>query len=125
MEGLSEETRVSVGEAFATVCVVVPVAELLVASPLYVAVITSEPKGKRVVAIVTVPLEAVMVPLPSVTPPLVIVIVPVGPTGTDAVMLTVWPKVLAPEVLTVTTGVAFATVWVTVDTEELKFPSPL
>lgn len=122
---MSEETRVSVGEAFATVCVVVPVAELLVASPLYVAVITSEPNGKRVVAIVTVPLEAVMVPLPSVTPPLVIVIVPVGPTGTDAVMLTVWPKVLAPEVLTVTTGVAFATVWVTVDTEELKFPSPL
>ena len=122
---MSEETRVSVGEAFATVCVVVPVAELLVASPLYVAVITSEPNGKRVVAIITVPLEEVMVPLPSVTPPLVIVIVPVGPTGTDAVMLTVWPKILAPEVLTVTTGVAFATVWVTVDTEELKFPSPL
>jgi hypothetical protein len=33
MEGFAEETRVSVGEAFVTVCVIVPVAELLVASP--------------------------------------------------------------------------------------------
>jgi hypothetical protein len=71
------------------------------------------------VEIVTVPLEEVMVPLPSVTPPLVIVIVPVGPTGTEAVIVTDWPKVLAPEVLTVTVGVAFATVCVTVATEEL------
>jgi hypothetical protein len=60
-----------------------------------------------------------MVPLPRVTPPLVIVIVPVGPTGTEAVIVTVWPKVLGPEVLTVTVGVVLATVWVKVATEEL------
>ncbi len=51
-----------------------------------------------------------MVPLPRVTPPLVIVMVPVGPFGTDAVIVTDWPKVVGPEVLTVTVGVAFATV---------------
>jgi hypothetical protein len=71
---------------------------------------TSEPTGSTVVEIVTVPLEAVIVPLPSVTPPLVNVIVPVGPFGTEAVIVTEWPKILVPEVLTVTVGVAFATV---------------
>jgi hypothetical protein len=88
-------------------------------------VIRSEPTGSVVVVIVTVPLEEVMVPLPSVTPPLVIVMVPVGPAGTKAVIVTDWPKVLGPEVVTVTTGVVFATVWVKVATEELKLPSPL
>jgi hypothetical protein len=68
---------------------------------------------------VTVPFEEVMVPLPSVTPPLVIVMVPVGPTGTEAVIVTDWPKVLGPEVLTVTVVVVFATVCVKVATEEL------
>jgi hypothetical protein len=68
---------------------------------------------------VTVPLEDVMVPLPRVTPPLVMVMVPVGPVGTEAVIVTDWPKVLEPGVLTVTVGVVFATVWVTVATEEL------
>ena len=88
--------------------------------------ITSEPTGSVVVVIVTVPLEEVMVPLPSVMPPLVIVMVPVGPTGTEAVIVTDWPKVLGlGPLLIVTTGVVFATVWVTVATEELKFPSPL
>ena len=33
VEGLIDDTRVSAGEALLTVCVVVPVAELLVASP--------------------------------------------------------------------------------------------
>jgi hypothetical protein len=33
VEGFVEEVRVSVGEALDTVCVVVPVAELLVESP--------------------------------------------------------------------------------------------
>jgi hypothetical protein len=70
----------------------------------------SEPTGRVVVVIVTVPLDEVMVPLPNVTPPLVIVIVPVGPGGTEAVMVTDWPKVLGPDVFTVTVGVAFATV---------------
>ena len=68
--------------------------------------IKSEPTGNTVVVIVTVPLEEVMAPLPNVTPPLVIVIVPVGPTGTEAVIVTDCPKVLEPEVLTVTVGVA-------------------
>jgi hypothetical protein len=88
LEGFMEEVRVSVGEAFVTTCVVVPVAELLVVSPPYVAVIRSEPTGNVDVVIVTVPLDAVMVPLPSVTPPLVIVMVPVGPFGTEAVIVT-------------------------------------
>ena len=125
MEGLTEETRVSAGEALVTVCVVVPVAELLVASPPYVAVIVSEPTGSVVVVTVTVPLEEVIVPLPNVTPPLVMVMVPVGPAGTEAVIVTGFPKMLGPGVLTVTVGVAFATVCVTVETDELKFPSPL
>ena len=84
----------------------------------------SEPTGRVVVVIVTVPLDEVMVPLPNVTPPLVIVIVPVGPGGTEAVIVTGLPKMLGPEVLTVSVGVAFATVCVTVATDELKFPSP-
>jgi hypothetical protein len=77
------------------------------------------------VVTVTVPLEEVIVPLPNVTPPLVIVMVPVGPAGTEAVIVTGLPKMLGPGVLTVTVVVAFATVWVTVATDELKFPSPL
>jgi hypothetical protein len=64
-------------------------------------------------------LEEVMVPLPSVTPPLVIVMVPVGPAGTEAVIVTDWPKVLGPDVLTVTVVVALATVCVNVATDEL------
>jgi len=85
----------------------------------------SDPTGSVVVVIATVPLEEVIVPLPSVTPPLVIVMVPVGPAGTDAVIVTDWPKVLGPDVPTVKVGVALATVWVRVATDELKFPSPL
>lgn len=50
--------------------------------------ITSEPTGSAVVVIVTVPLVAVMGPLPRVTPPLVMVMVPVGPLGTEAVIVT-------------------------------------
>jgi hypothetical protein len=88
MDGFKEDVRVSVGVAFVTVWFAVPVAELFVASPLYVAVIRSDPTGSVVVVIVTVPLEAVMVPLPSVTPPLVSVMVPVGPAGTEAVIVT-------------------------------------
>jgi hypothetical protein len=70
----------------------------------------SEPTGSVVVVTVTMPLEEVIVPLPNVTPPLVIVIVPVGPAGTEAVIATGLPKTLGPGVLTVTVGVAFATV---------------
>jgi hypothetical protein len=85
----------------------------------------SEPTGSVVVVTVTVPLEEVIVPLPNVTPPLVIVMVPVGPAGTEAVIVTEVPKTLGPGVFTVTVGVAFATVWVTVAIDELKFPLPL
>jgi hypothetical protein len=52
-------------------------------------VIKSDPTGSAEVVIVTFPLDEVMVPLPKVTPPLVIVILPVGPFGTEAVIVTV------------------------------------
>ena len=71
--------------------------------------IRSEPTGRVEVATVTVPLEEVIGPLPSVTPPLVIVMEPVGPTGTEAVIVTDWPRVLEPGVLTVIVGVALLT----------------
>jgi hypothetical protein len=73
---------------------------------------------------VTVPFEVVMAPEPSVTPPLVIVTVPVGPFGTEAVIVTDCPKTLAPEVVTVMAGDNLFTFCVIVATEELKFPSP-
>ena len=44
----------------------------------------SVPAGRILVVIVTAPELEVMVPLPSVTPPLVMTMVPVGPLGTDA-----------------------------------------
>jgi len=72
-------------------------------------VIVSLPTGRTVVATVTVPLVEVIVPLPRVTPPVVIVMVPVGPSGTEAVTVTDWPKVVGPEVLTVTIGVTLLT----------------
>jgi hypothetical protein len=78
-------------------------------------VIKSSPTGNTLVVIVTVPTVAVMVPLPSVTPPLVIVIVPVGPAGTDAVIVTGLPYALGPDVVTLTTGVSFAIVSVSVE----------
>jgi hypothetical protein len=73
----------------------------------------SEPAGRVDVVIVTVPLEEVTGPLPSGTPPLVMVMVPVGPAGTDAVIVTGWPKVLGPEVPTVTVVVNLLTTWTT------------
>lgn len=84
--------------------------------------IRSEPTGSVVKVTVTVPLEEVIGPLPSVTPPLVMVMAPVGPTGTDAVIVTAWPKVLEPEVLTVTDVVAWLTTWTsTFEVSELNF----
>lgn len=53
--------------------------------------IRSLPTGNIVVDIVTVPEVEVTGPDPRVTPPLVSVIVPVGPSGTDAVIATEWP----------------------------------
>jgi hypothetical protein len=83
----------------------------------------SVPPGKTVVVIETTP--PLIVPEPSVTPPLVKVIVPVVPDGTVAVIVTEPPYVLGPEVVTVTVGVVFATVWVKVATEVFVFELPL
>jgi hypothetical protein len=49
------------------------------------------PTGNIVVFTVIVPEVEVIVPLPKITPPLTIVIVPVGPVGTEAVIATGWP----------------------------------
>ncbi len=73
--------------------------------------IRSLPTGSTVVAIVTVLVAELMVPDPSVTPPLVNEMVPVVPLGTLAVIVTELPKVLGPEVVTVTVGVVLLTVW--------------
>ena len=68
---------------------------------------TSLVGGNAEVVIVTVP--ELMVPEPSVRVPLVKVIVPVGPAGTVAVIVTESPKVLGPEVFTLTVVAALLT----------------
>jgi hypothetical protein len=69
----------------------VPVAELSLASPLYVAVMGSLPPGSEdVVAVATPP---VSVDVPNVVLPLVNVTVPVTPLGSVAVKVTDWPEV--------------------------------
>jgi hypothetical protein len=73
-------------------------------------VIGSLPTGKVVVVIVTVPVIGLIGPEPMVTPPLVMVTVPVTPGGTVVVIETDPPEVLGPEVDTVTVGVALLTV---------------
>ena len=70
--------------------------------------IKSFPTGSAVVVIVTVP-EVFTVPEPRVTPPLVTMIVPVGPEGIVDVMVTALPKMLGPEVVTVTVGLFLPT----------------
>jgi hypothetical protein len=85
----------------------------------------SVPTGKVVVVTVTVPVVGLTEPEPRVTPPLVIVTVPVVPTGSVVVIVTGLPKVLLPGVLTVTTGVALLTVWERDPVAPLSFESPL
>ena len=51
----------------------------------------SEPTGNVVVVIVTVPVVGLTEPDPKVTPPLVIVTVPVVPTGSVVVTVTGLP----------------------------------
>ena len=85
----------------------------------------SEPTGSVVVVMVTVPVVGFTGPEPSVTPPLVIVTVPVVPTGSVVVIVTGLPKVLPPGVVTVTTGVALLTVCEREPVAELLFASPL
>jgi hypothetical protein len=75
-----------VGVVLLTTWVTVPVAELLAASPLYVAVMGSLPPGSEdVVAVATPP---VRVEVPNVVAPLVNVTVPVTPPGSVAVNVT-------------------------------------
>jgi hypothetical protein len=102
----------------------VPVAELLLVSPLYVAVMGSLPSGSEDVVAVAIP--PVSVDVPNAVAPLVNVTVPVTPLGSVAVKVTDWPGLEGfAEEIRVTTGVAFATVWVSVPVAELLFPSPL
>jgi len=102
----------------------VPVAELLLASPLYVAVMGLLPSGSAEVVAVAAP--PTNVDVPNVVAPLVNVTVPVTPAGSVAVKVTDWPGLEGfVEEIRVTTGVVLATVWVSVPVAELLFPSPL
>jgi hypothetical protein len=125
VEGFVDDVRVTTGVAFVTVCEVVPVAGLLFESPPKVAVIGSLPTGRVVVVIVTVPVVGLIVPEPTGLPPLVIVTVPGVPTGSVVVIVTGLPKVLGPDVVTVTVGVDLLTVWVRFAVAVLLLASPL
>jgi len=83
----------------------------------------SLPTARLDVATVAIPPERVETP--SEVAPLVNVTVPVAPDGSVAVNVTDWPLVegFADEV-TVTTGVAFATVWLVDPVAGLLFESP-
>ncbi len=61
--------------------------------------------------VVTDAVPFTIVPTPRESEPLVKVTVPVTPEGTVAVIVTEPPKVLGPEVVTVTVGVALLTTW--------------
>jgi hypothetical protein len=74
----------------------------------------SVPTGSAVVEMTTVPVVGFTGPLPNVTPPLVIVTVPVVPGGRFVVMVTEPPEVLGPEVVTVIGGVDLPTTCVRV-----------
>jgi hypothetical protein len=78
-----------------------------------------------VVVITTVPVDGLTVPVPRVVPPLVTVTVPVVPGGRVVVMVTGLPKVLGPEVETVTVGLDLLTVWFRFAVAVLLFVSPL
>jgi hypothetical protein len=125
VEGFNDDVIATAGDALLTVCVVDPVAGLLFVSPPYVAVMGSLPTGRTVVVIVTVPVVGLTGPLPSVVPPLVTVTVPVVPGGKVVVTVTGLPKVLGPDVVTVTVGVPLLTVCVRVAVAVLSFASPL
>jgi hypothetical protein len=107
-----------------TTWVSVAVAELLLASPLYVAVTGSLPPGSE--DVVTVAAPPASVDVPNAVAPLVNVTVPVTPVGSVAVKVTDWPGVEGfNEETRVTTGVVLATTWVSVAVAELLLPSPL
>ena len=84
----------------------------------------SLPAGSEDVVVVAIP--PVSVDVPNVVAPLANVTVPVTPLGRVAVKVTDWPGVEGfTEETRFTTGVALATVWVSVAVAELLFPSPL
>jgi hypothetical protein len=87
-------------------------------------VIGSLPTGKVDVVTVIVPVVGLTVPDPRVWPPLVTVTVPVVSTGRVTVMVTGFPEVLGPDVVTVTVGVCLLTVWTTDAVAVLLFASP-
>src|SRR5258708_5686559 len=91
LEGFAEVVTVMVGVALFTVWVSVPVAELLLPSPLYVAVMGSLPAGSEDVVAVAAP--PVSVDVPNAVLPLENVTVPVTPFGSVAVKVTDCPGV--------------------------------
>ena len=124
VEGFNEEIRVTAGVVLATTWMSVAVAELLVVSPLYVAVMGSLPAGSEDVVVAATP--PVSVDVPNVVAPLVNVTVPVTPVGSVAVKVTDWPGVEGfNEETRVTAGVILATTWVSVAVAELLLVSPL
>lgn len=125
VDGFAEDVRTTPGEALVTVCVVDPVAGLLAVSPPKEAVIGSLPTGRVDVVMTTVPVVGLTLPLPRVVPPLVTVTVPVVPGGKVVVTVTGLPKVLGPDVVTVTVGVVLLTVWFRFAVAVLLFGSPL
>jgi hypothetical protein len=130
-DGLPDVVRPSVVAAWFTVCVMdVAVDPAKSVSPLYIAVIASDPTGREEVVTVATPMETV--PVPIVDPPLVKVTVPVGVpapgavTDSVAVNVTGWPKTVGFVPL-VTTRLVLAVFTVCVpadDVELLKFMSP-
>jgi hypothetical protein len=123
VEGFTEETRVTTGVVLATTWVSVAVAELLLASPLYVAVMGSLPARSE--DVVTVAAPPVSVEVPNVVAPLVNVTVPVTPLGSVAVNVTDCPGVEGfTEEARVTTGVPLVTVWLVDPVAGLLFESP-
>jgi hypothetical protein len=88
-------------------------------------VIGSLPTGSVDVVTVTVPVVGLTEPDPRLWPPLVTVTVPVVPTGKVTVIVTGLPKVLGPDVVTVTGGVCLLTVCTTDAVAVLLLASPL
>ena len=126
VEGFSEDVSRTVGAAFVTVWLVVPVAGLLFKSPAYVDVIGSLPTGRDVVVTIAIPVVALIGPETRVMPPLVTVTVPVVPMGRVVVMVTVAPKLLGFGAdTTVRTGAVLLTVCVRFAVAVLLFVSPL
>jgi hypothetical protein len=73
----------------------------------------------------TAPVAGLIEPDAFKPPPLVNVTVPVVPIGRVAVMVTAAPKVLGPEVVTATIGVALLTTCTKLADAALLFESPL